>query len=66
MIFKRLIYGLQELGKEHNTLVGKKCVHLGELTKNGFPVPKGFALTKNKGSLSTGITRIPFCILPVK
>ena len=33
------------MGKEHNTLVGKKCAHLGELTKAGFPVPKGFALT---------------------
>jgi pyruvate,water dikinase len=42
---KRLAYSLNELGKEHNTLVGKKCAHLGELTKAGFPVPKGFALT---------------------
>ncbi len=42
---KRSVYGLHELGKEHNTLVGKKCAHLGELTKAGFPVPKGFALT---------------------
>lgn len=42
---KRLVYGLDELGKEHNALVGKKCAHLGELTKAGFPVPKGFALT---------------------
>jgi pyruvate, water dikinase len=42
---KRLAYSLNELGKEHNTLVGKKCAHLGELTKAGFPVPRGFALT---------------------
>jgi pyruvate,water dikinase len=43
--FERLVYRLDELGKEHITLVGKKCAHLGELTKAGFPVPKGFALT---------------------
>lgn len=39
------IYGFDELGKEHNDLVGKKCANLGEMTKAGFRVPPGFALT---------------------
>ena len=39
------IYRFDELGKEHNDLVGKKCANLGEMTKAGFRVPPGFALT---------------------
>ncbi|MGD0229167.1 MAG: PEP/pyruvate-binding domain-containing protein [Syntrophorhabdales bacterium] len=39
------IYWLEELGKEHNDLVGKKCAHLGEIAKIGLPVPHGFALS---------------------
>jgi len=42
---KRLIYGLEDLGVEHNNLVGKKCANLGEMTKAGLRVPLGFALT---------------------
>ena len=38
------IYWLEELGQEHNKVVGKKCANLGELTKAGFRVPPGFAL----------------------
>lgn len=38
-------YWLKELGTEHNDLVGKKCANLGELTKAGFHVPPGFALS---------------------
>ena len=38
-------YWLEELGKEHNDLVGKKCAHLGEIAKIGLPVPRGFALS---------------------
>lgn len=41
----KLIFWLDELCKEHSELVGKKCANLGELTKAGFPVPPGFALT---------------------
>jgi pyruvate,water dikinase len=41
----KLIYWLDELGKEHSNLVGKKCANLGELTKAGFQVPSGFALS---------------------
>lgn len=41
----KLVYWLDELGKEHSNLVGKKCANLGELTKAGFQVPPGFALS---------------------
>ena len=34
-----------ELGQEHNDLVGKKCANLGEMTKIGLRVPPGFALS---------------------
>lgn len=39
------IYGLEQLRKEDNDKVGKKCANLGELTRAGFRVPPGFALT---------------------
>ena len=38
-------YWLEELGKEQNELVGKKCAHLGEIARIGLPVPRGFALS---------------------
>lgn len=41
----KLIYWFNELSKEDNELVGKKCANLGELTKAGFRVPLGFAMT---------------------
>ena len=42
---ERFIYWLDELGVEHNNLVGKKCANLGEMIRAGMPVPIGFALT---------------------
>jgi pyruvate,water dikinase len=39
------IYGFEQLRKEDNEKVGKKCANLGELTRAGFRVPPGFALT---------------------
>jgi pyruvate,water dikinase len=39
------IYGFEQLRKEDNERVGKKCANLGELTRAGFRVPPGFALT---------------------
>jgi pyruvate,water dikinase len=39
------IFRISELGKEHVDIVGKKCANLGELSKAGFRVPPGFALT---------------------
>jgi pyruvate, water dikinase len=42
---EKWIYWLEELGKEHNDLVGKKCANLGEMTKLGMRVPPGFAIS---------------------
>jgi pyruvate, water dikinase len=39
------IYWLDELTKDHNSVVGKKCANLGEMTRAGFHVPAGFALS---------------------
>jgi pyruvate,water dikinase len=36
---------INELTKEHVDNVGKKCANLGELSKAGFRVPPGFALS---------------------
>jgi len=41
----KLIFWFEELGKEHNDLVGKKCANLGEMTRMGLPVPPGFAIS---------------------
>ncbi len=38
------IFRLEELGQEHNDIVGRKCANLGEMTKMNLPVPPGFAL----------------------
>jgi len=35
----------EELGKEHNNLVGGKCANLGEMMKIGVRIPTGFAIT---------------------
>ncbi|HBE45629.1 MAG TPA: phenylphosphate synthase subunit beta [Deltaproteobacteria bacterium] len=42
---RKWIYWLNEVGQEHNDIVGKKCANLGELTKAGFHVPPGYALS---------------------
>jgi pyruvate,water dikinase len=34
-----------DVGVEHNDLVGKKCANLGEMRRAGIPVPPGFALS---------------------
>jgi pyruvate,water dikinase len=41
----KLIYWFEELGQEHNNLVGKKCANLGEMKRMGLAVPPGFALS---------------------
>lgn len=38
------IYRFEELGREYNDLVGKKCANLAEMGKAGLPVPPGFAI----------------------
>ncbi len=42
---EKWIYWLEEVCADHNNLVGKKCANLGELTKAGFHVPPGYALS---------------------
>jgi pyruvate,water dikinase len=41
---KHLIYWFEELGPEHNDMVGKKCANLGKMVHMGLAVPPGFAL----------------------
>ncbi len=41
----KLIFWFEEIGQEHNELVGKKCANLGEMTRMGLPVPPGFAIS---------------------
>ncbi len=42
---RKWIYWLEELGQEHNDVVGKKCANLGEMTRLGMRVPPGFAIS---------------------
>jgi pyruvate,water dikinase len=42
---EKWIHWLKEIGAEHNDIVGKKCANLGELTRAGFHVPPGYALS---------------------
>lgn len=39
------IFWFEELSQEFNDLVGKKCANLGELTRLGLNVPRGFAIS---------------------
>jgi pyruvate,water dikinase len=41
----KLIFWFEEIGKEHNDTVGKKCANLGVMSKMGLPVPPGFAIS---------------------
>lgn len=42
---EKLIFWFEELGKEHNDIVGKKCANLGVMCQMGLPVPPGFAIS---------------------
>ena len=42
---KKLIFWFEELGPEHNDMVGKKCANLGKMVHMGLAVPPGFALS---------------------
>ena len=42
---EKWLFWFEELGAEHNDVVGKKCANLGELTRLGLQVPPGFALS---------------------
>jgi pyruvate,water dikinase len=41
---KKLIFWFEEIGKEHNDIVGKKSANLGEMVRKGLNVPPGFAI----------------------
>ncbi len=41
----KLIFWFEEIGKEHNDRVGKKCANLGVMRQMGLPVPPGFAIS---------------------
>jgi pyruvate, water dikinase len=42
---KKMIFWFEELGPEHNDIVGKKCANMGKMTHMGLAVPPGFALS---------------------
>jgi pyruvate,water dikinase len=42
---KKLIFQFEELGPEHNDIVGKKCANLGKMIGMELAVPPGFALS---------------------
>ena len=41
----KMIFWFEEIGKEHNDTVGKKCANLGVMSQMGLPVPPGFAIS---------------------
>src|SRR4030043_1836264 len=45
MSVQPLILFFKDIDKNDTELVGGKSANLGEMTKAGFPVPKGFAIT---------------------
>jgi pyruvate,water dikinase len=45
MSVNKLLFWLEEIGKEYNSIVGKKCANLGEMIRMGLPVPPGFAIS---------------------
>jgi len=44
MTAEKLVFWFEELGREHNDMVGKKCANLGQMTRMGLAVPPGFAI----------------------
>jgi len=40
------VVDLDQIGRKDVEIVGGKAANLGELSRNGFPVPKGFCITK--------------------
>ncbi len=45
MSSERLLFWFEEMGDEHNDVVGKKCANLGRMTQMGLEVPPGFAIS---------------------
>ena len=42
---KKNVFWFDEIGKDENELVGKKCANLGEMTRLKLPVPQGFTIS---------------------
>ena len=42
---RQFVFRFEELGPEHNDMVGKKCANLGKMIDMGLAVPPGFALS---------------------
>ncbi|MGO9567190.1 MAG: PEP/pyruvate-binding domain-containing protein [Desulfomonilaceae bacterium] len=42
---ERLLFWFEEMGDEHNDIVGKKCANLGRMIQMGLDVPPGFAIS---------------------
>jgi pyruvate,water dikinase len=42
---RKLLFWFEEIGEEHTDAVGKKCANLGAMSRMGFPVPSGFAIS---------------------
>jgi pyruvate, water dikinase len=53
---EKWIYWLDELGKNDNNRVGKKCANLGEIAKTGLPVPRGFCLSVDGYTMFMNLT----------
>lgn len=47
MVSEQMAFLFEELGPEHNDIVGKKCANLGKMIRMGLSVPPGFALSIN-------------------
>jgi len=45
MAEEELVFWFEELGREDNDVVGKKCANLGQMTRMGLAVPPGFAIS---------------------
>lgn len=45
MMSERRVFWFEEIGQEHNELMGKKCANLGEMLRLSLPVPPGFAIS---------------------
>jgi pyruvate,water dikinase len=45
MTAQNLVFWFEEVGREHNDKVGKKCANLGVMAQMGLPVPPGFAVS---------------------
>ncbi len=45
MSMEKWIFWFDEIGKDANDFVGKKCANLGEMTRLGMRVPYGFAIS---------------------